>query len=314
MAANNRQFLDIDGRRVGVSNLDKPMYPSGFTKGQVIDYYVRVSDYLLPHIHNRPITMNRFPDGTTGLHFYAKDAPKGTPDWVQKAAVPRRAGGADIHYVMLNDLSSLVWAANLANLEIHPFLAEASDIERPLAIVFDLDPGPGVDVLACIEVAFLLKDALSAHGLESLAKVSGSKGMQLYAPLNTKVTYAETQPFARGLAAKLEREHPDFVITEMAKAARDKKVFIDWSQNSDFKTTVSVYSLRAKHEKPYVSLPFAWDEFRRAAKKKDKASLFLEPESALRRLEKAGDLFEPMLKLKQKIAGGEKRVRRGGAA
>lgn len=300
--ARQQHYLDIEGRKVAVSNPDKPMYPSGFTKGQVIDYYIRAADYLLPHIHGRPITLNRFPDGINGAHFYEKEAPKFTPAWVERFAVPRRAGGKEIHYVLLNDLASLVWAANLANLEIHPFLAAAPDIERPLSVVFDLDPGPGTDVLTCVEVAFLLKAKLAERGLESFAKASGSKGLQMYVPLNTKVTYAESQPFARSLAQELEREQPRLIVSAMAKVERAGKVLIDWSQNSDFKTTISVYSLRAKHDQPFVSLPFSWTELHDAHEKRDPGRLFLQAEQAIARLKEVGDLFEPMLKLRQHLA------------
>jgi len=277
------------------------MYPSGFTKGQVIEYYVRIAPYLLPHIQQHPITLKRYPNGTAAPHFYEKDAPRFTPRWVETFAVPRRAGGTDIRYVLLNNLPALVWSANLANLEIHPFLARAPEIQRPRSVVFDLDPGDGVDVLACASVAFLLRDALRRRGLQSFAKVSGSKGMQVYAPLNTRITYEETQPFARELAEQLEQAHPELVVTRMPKALRPQKVFIDWSQNSDFKTTVAVYSLRAKREQPYVSLPFSWEELRRAVRKNDPAALHLDPTAALRRVEKVGDLFQPVLELRQSL-------------
>ncbi len=313
MAARQKYGLDIEGQTVSITNPDKAMFPSGFTKGQVIDYYVRISDYLLPHIRKHPITLKRYPNGTTAPHFYEKDAPRFKPQWVETFAVPRRTGGPPIRYVLLNDLAALVWSANLANLEIHPFLARAPEIQRPRAVVFDLDPGEGADVLSCIEVAFLLKDCLARHGLESFAKVSGSKGLQVYAPLNTKITYAETQPFARGLAEQLEREQPDLVISEMTKAVRSGKVFIDWSQNSDFKTTVAAYSLRAKRDRPYVSLPFTWEELRRALRKHEAGVLFLDPDAAVGRVKKMGDLFRPVLELKQRLPA-PKRTRKAGSA
>jgi bifunctional non-homologous end joining protein LigD len=300
MAARKKHEIDIDGRRVALTNLDKVLYPSGFTKGQVIDYYIRVADFLLPHIEGRPITLKRFPNGTQAAHFYEKTAPSYKPDWVRTFDVPRREGGV-IHYVVLDDLPSLVWAANAANLEIHPFLHRVPEIDRPTAVVFDLDPGNGADLLSCAKVAFLLQDALAGAKLESWVKVSGSKGMQLYAPLNTPVTYAETQPFAKRLAERLEAEHPDLVISAMAKAKRHNKVFIDWSQNSDFKTTVAVYSLRAKLDEPYVSMPVAWDELRRAMRRKNAALLHFPPDAALQRLVQLGDLFEPVLTRQQNL-------------
>ena len=297
-----KQEIKAGSRTLTVSNLEKPLYPaSGFTKGQVIDYYTRVSRHLLPHLKNRPVTMKRFPDGIHGKHFYEKDAPRFTPEWVQTFPVPRRGGGRDIRYILINDLPTLVWCANLASLEIHPFLHRAPHIERPTYVVFDLDPGEGADILNCVDVAFLLKGLLDNLKLESFPKVSGSKGLQVYVPFNTSVTYEKTRPFAQTVAMYLEREHPDRVISEMAKVARTRKVFIDWSQNSDFKTTVSVYSLRAKREEPFVSMPVTWEELARVQKRRDSESLYWEAEGALERLEKIGDLFAPVLKLKQKL-------------
>jgi bifunctional non-homologous end joining protein LigD len=240
MPARKQHELSVDGRTVPVTNLDKALFPSGFTKGQAIDYYTRVSDHLLPHLRGRPVTLKRYPNGVRSKPFYQKNAPQGTPEWVRTFDVPRREGGV-IHYVLLDDLPALVWSANLANLEIHPFLHRAPEIDRPTAVVFDLDPGEGTDLLTCAEVAFLLKGALGESGLEAWPKVSGSKGMQVYAPLNTPVTYGETGPFAHSLAERLEASHPDLVISNMARARRHEKVFIDWSQNSDFKTTSAVY-------------------------------------------------------------------------
>jgi bifunctional non-homologous end joining protein LigD len=297
-----KQTLNVNGREVPVSNLDKVLYPaSGFTKGQVIDYYIRASPYLLPHLKNRPVTMKRYPNGIEGAHFYEKDAPSFTPDWVQTFPVPRRAGGSNIDYVLINDLPTLVWAANLANLELHPFLHRVPEIERPTMIAFDLDPGEGTNVLTCAEVAFLLKENLDRMKLKSFAKVSGSKGIQVYVPLNTPVTYAVTQPFARTLAEHLAQQRPKLVVAEMAKRLRKGKVFIDWSQNSDFKTTVGVYSLRAKRDRPFVSAPVTWEELGEAAESRNPSRLNFESDRALERFEALGDLFAPVLKLKQRI-------------
>jgi bifunctional non-homologous end joining protein LigD len=297
-----KQELKVGARTLAVSNLDKVLFPGdGFTKGQVIDYYIRISKYLLPHLRNRPVTMKRYPDGVNGKFFYEKDAPRYTPDWVPRFPVPRREGGPDIQYILINNLPALVWCANLANLELHPFLHRAPHIERPGTVVFDLDPGDGVNILGCVEVAFLLKDLLARLGLESFAKTSGSKGMQVYAPLNMAVDYARTQPFARAVAEYLAREHPKRIVAEMAKSARPGKVFIDWSQNSDFKTTAGVYSLRAKRPYPLVSMPAAWDELARARRAGDAEALEWRPAAALQRVEELGDLFAPVLKLKQKL-------------
>jgi len=300
-AARGSQVLQIEGRDVSVSNLDKPLYPSGFTKGQVIDYYIRVSDCLLPHLAGRPITLKRYPDGVESAYFYEKDAPAFTPEWVHIAPVPRRKGGPDIRYVVVDDLPSLVWCANAASIEIHPFLHRAPEIEKPSYVVFDLDPGEGADVLTCAEVALLARKKLKSAGLESLAKVSGSKGIQVYVPLNSGVTYDVTRPYAKRFAEELEHEHPSLVVSAMAKALRPGKVLVDWSQNADFKTTVGVYSLRAKRDRPYVSMPVEWRELSAALKAKNAARLNLEPETALKRLKKVSDLFAPVLSMKQKI-------------
>jgi bifunctional non-homologous end joining protein LigD len=302
MATSSKsQVVEVAGRKVPVSNLDKVLYPSGFTKGQVIDYYIRVSDYLLPHLASRPVTLKRYPNGVSEPHFYEKNAPAFTPEWVRTFPVPRRKGGAEIRYIVIDDLPSLVWCANTASLELHPFLHRVPAIRRPTSMLFDLDPGEGADILGCAEVAFLLKDKLAAEGLRSFAKVSGSKGIQMYVPLNTAVTYSQTRPYAHSLAEELEGEHPTQLVSAMAKAERTNKVFIDWSQNSDFKTTVAVYSLRAKGDTPYVSLPVTWEELGTALKRHDRESLFFEPEAALQRLAKTGDLFELLLKLEQEL-------------
>ena len=293
-----KQELDVAGRKVLVSNLDKVLYPAaGFTKGQVIDYYVRVSAFLLPHLKDRPVTLVRYPDGITGQFFYEKNAPKFTPDWITTVPVPRRTGGRDIRYIVINDLPTLVWCANLAGLEIHPFLHKAAHIDRPTSIVFDLDPGEGTDILDCAEIAFLVKDLLEKWKLKSYPKVSGSKGLQVYVPLNTELTYEVTRRFANAIAELLAHENPKKVLPKMTKLARKGKVFIDWSQNSDFKTTIGVYSLRAKRDPPFVSMPVTWDELKGAKQ----AALQFQPDAALERLQKTGDLFAPVLKLKQKI-------------
>jgi len=287
---------------VPVSNLDKILFQeSGFTKAQVIDYYIQVSPFLLPHLKNRPVTLKRYPDGTHGESFYEKDAPAFTPAWVETFPVPRRAGGADIRYILINDLSTLVWCANVASLELHPFLHCVPEIQHPTYIVFDLDPGPGTDVLTCAEVAFLVRDLLSRLNLLSFPKVSGSKGIQLYVPLHSRADYAVTQPFAQAIAELLAKGHPKLIVAEMAKSERTKKVFIDWSQNVDFKTTVGVYSLRAKRDRPFVSLPVRWEELDSALRKRDADALYFEVEAALKRLGDVGDLFAPVLSLKQSV-------------
>jgi bifunctional non-homologous end joining protein LigD len=297
------QRLTVEGREIAVSNLDKVLFADGHhTKGDVIDYYIRIAKYLLPHLHNRPVTLKRFPDGAQGPFFYEKDAPSFTPDWVQTFPVPRRTAAGDIRYILINDLATLVWLANLANLEIHPFLHQVPHLDRPTSVVFDLDPGEGADILNCAQVAFLMRDLFAQFALKSVVKVSGSKGLQLYVPLNSSgVTYAATEPFAKSVAMLLEERHPDLVVSEMAKPRRRKKVFVDWSQNSDFKTTVGVYSLRAKTAVPYVSLPVEWDELQAAMDSGDAKKLYFTPGVALERVAKMGDLFKSVLKLKQKL-------------
>ncbi|HZR04417.1 MAG TPA: non-homologous end-joining DNA ligase [Candidatus Udaeobacter sp.] len=288
--------------RIAISNPDKILYPAAkFTKADVVDYYERVARYLLPHFRNRPVTLKRYPDGIHGEAFYEKDAPAFTPDWVKTFPVPRHDGGPDINYILIDDLRTLTWVANIAALELHPFLHRVPRIDRPTSVVFDLDPGEGANVLDCAAVAFRLRDVLAKLRLKSFAKLSGSKGIQVYVPLNTNVAYEQTQPFARAVAELLEQKHPDKIVADMAKNLRAKKVFIDWSQNADHKTTVGVYSLRAKRHRPYVSMPVTWDELATVLKRSEPTLLDFQAHDALRRLKRTGDLFAPLLKLKQKL-------------
>jgi bifunctional non-homologous end joining protein LigD len=245
--------------------------------------------------------MRRFPDGVHGKAFYEKDAPKYTPSWIHTTEVPRQAGGKPIRYVCIDDIPTLVWCANMASLELHPFLHRAGNLDQPDAIVFDLDPGEGTTLVTCAEIGFSLNALLKANGLECFAKVSGSKGLQVYVPLNTKTTYERTRSFAQSVAVALERQHPKQVVSEMAKNLRHGKIFIDWSQNSDFKTTIGVYSLRAKGEQPYVSAPVTWDELADMRHRGDPTALCFLPDAALKRAETKGDLFSPLLELKQAL-------------
>jgi bifunctional non-homologous end joining protein LigD len=292
----------VGNKEVALSNLDKVLFPENvFTKGQVVDFYKRIAPCILPHLRNRPITLKRFPNGVTAEHFYEKNAPSFAPAWIKTFPIRRSSGQSVINYILINDLPSLVWSANMANLEIHPFLARVPKIDVPTMVVFDLDPGEGSTILRSAEVAFLLKDVLDQLGLESLIKVSGSKGIHVHVPLNTKVTYEMTQAFAQSIAQYLATEHPKLIVSEMAKSKRKGKVFIDWSQNSEHKSTVSVYSLRAKAKKPFVAVPIGWDELKDALNEKDARSLLFEPEAALERLDQVGDLFATALRLKQKL-------------
>jgi len=298
--ATTKSQLEINGLKVDVSNLDKVFYPkTGFTKGQVIDYYINVSPVLLPHLKNRPISLKRYPNGVEGFFFYEKQCPPHRPDWVKTANVARK-DGSEINYCVMNDLPALVWAANLADLELHTFLHCAPAIETPTALAFDLDPGPPADIILCGQVGLWLKEMFVKLKLESFPKTSGSKGLQVYVPLNTAVTYEKTKAFAHAVAETLESKFPEVVVSKMQKTLRNGKVLVDWSQNDAHKTTVCVYSLRAK-EHPTVSTPVTWDEVETAVRKKSAKILTFEAGEVLKRVKKHGDLFAPVLKLKQKL-------------
>ncbi|MBA3882579.1 MAG: hypothetical protein H0X73_07645, partial [Chthoniobacterales bacterium] len=297
-----KQQIEVGGRELTVSNLDKIFFPeTGFTKGEVIGFYTAVADVILPHLRDRPLTLKRYPEGVTGEHFYEKNAPKHKPEWVETFGVPRSEGGGDINYVLCNDPATLIWATNLADIEKHVLLSRAPDLHQPTSIVFDLDPGEPADVLDCAEIALELKKLLEKWDLTSFVKVSGSKGLHLSVPLNRGLTYEVTQPFAKTVAELLARQLPGRVVSEMAKSIRGGKVLIDWSQNSDFKTTVCVYSMRAKGAEPFISVPVAWDELKRAVKRKDQKALSFTPSAAVKRIAKLGDLFAPVLTLRQRL-------------
>src|ERR1700693_5088160 len=295
-----KQSLDVNGTKVDVTNLDKIFYPKArFTKGNVIDYYVRISSVLLPHLKDRPITLKRYPDGVEGFFFYEKKCPDHRPKWVKTTKVAKSEGG-QINYCVINDLPSLVWAANLADLELHTFLHKAPSIRRPTAIAFDLDPGPPADIVLCCQVGLWLKDLFDALQLDSFAKTSGSKGLQVYVPINGAVTYEKTKAFSHAIAELLESQFPDTVVSNMQKSRRPGKVLVDWSQNDDHKTTVSVYSLRAK-DFPTVSTPVTWEEVETAVRRPKAADLSFASGDVLKRVEKMGDIFAPVLSLKQKL-------------
>lgn len=298
MATGGR--VRVGTRTLAVSNLDKVLYPeSGFRKADVIDYYVRVAPVLLPHLEDRPLTLKRYPNGVNEDFFYEKQCPGHRPDWLQTVVV-RMGTKKTIRFCLVNTVEALVWVANLADLELHPSLAKADRIDQPTAVAFDLDPGEGVDVIDCARVAIWLRNSLAHLGLESFPKTSGSKGIQVYVPLNTPASYDQTKPFAHALAQILAREHPGEIVSKMSKDLRRGKVFIDWSQNDEHKTTVAVYSLRAK-ERPTVSTPVRWEELEAALKKNRPELLVFEPGEVLDRVEKHDDLFEPVLRLKQKL-------------
>jgi bifunctional non-homologous end joining protein LigD len=299
--ASKSSMVEIEGKRLKLSNLGKVLYPAaGFTKAQVIDYYVRVAPVLLPHLANRQLTMKRYPEGVNGLFFYEKNCPKHRPDWVNTAPVWSEGNQRWQDYCVISDLATLVWAANLADLELHTSLSNAEDVGRPTMLVFDLDPGAPADIVQCSQVGLRVRTAFEQLGMQSFAKTSGSKGLQVYIPLNTPVTYDQTKEFAHELARLLERETPAEVVSLMKKDLRIGKIFVDWSQNDDHKTTICVYSLRAK-EHPTASTPVTWQEVERCAKKKDASLLVFQCGAVLERADKLGDLFEPVLTLKQKL-------------
>jgi bifunctional non-homologous end joining protein LigD len=294
--------LNIEGREVPVTNLQKVLYPAiGFTKGDLIHYYITVAPVLLPHLQDRALTMKRYPEGVRGFFFYEKNCPAHRPAWVKTADVFSKRRGAPMPYCLANNLPSLVWMANLADLELHVSLARAKRQERPTAMVFDLDPGEGADILHCARVGLSVRDKLRQIGLESWAKTSGSKGLQVYAPLNTPgVDFDRTKAASRLIAEAVAKERPRDVVTNMRKELRRGKVLIDWSQNDEHKTTVCVYSLRAT-EQPSVSTPLTWKEIEARLKRGKREAFFFSPDALLARVEKLGDLFEPVLTMKQKL-------------
>jgi bifunctional non-homologous end joining protein LigD len=290
----------VDGRELKLSNLDKVLYPkTGFTKGDLIDYYVHVAPALLPHLHGRPLTLKRYPDGVDGEHFYEKRCPSHRPDWVATAAIWSDRHQIEVDYCLVNDLATLVWAANLADIELHTSLSLAEDMQHPTFMVFDLDPGEPADIVDCCQVGVWIRGMLSQLGLECFAKVSGSKGLQVYVPLGSDATYEDTKPFARAVAETLEKQFPDRVVSRMAKKLRPGKVLVDWSQNDDYKTTACVYSLRAK-ERPTASAPVRWEEVE-AGLEADRDALVFDHERMMQRVDEEGDLFAPVLALRQEL-------------
>jgi len=285
----------VAGRTLKLSNLDKVLWPeAGFTKGELIDYYARIAPVMLPHLSGRPITLRRFPNGVDAASFFEKNCPSHRPDWLPTIAM------GDIGYCRFDEPAALVWAANLAAIELHPSLARADDLQRPTAVVFDLDPGPGADVLSCGRVALWLREALDMLGLKSWVKTSGSKGLQQYVPLAGTQTYEATRAFSLALAQVIERQHPEAVVTTQDKAVRPNKVLIDWSQNASFKTTVAVYSTRAR-PRPTVSAPVSWEELDAALEAADPALLVFEAADVLARVEGQGDLMAPVLQGEQEV-------------
>jgi bifunctional non-homologous end joining protein LigD len=293
--------VKVDGRALRLTNLEKVFWPQGgCTKGQMIDYYTRIAPHLLPHLQGRPLTLKRYPNGIDGQMFYEKNCPKHRPDWMQTAKVWSRGNDRYMYYCVVDDLASLVWVAQLGTVEWHTSLSTKPDLEHPRTLVFDLDPGPPATIVECCRVAGFLHRWLDDHGLQGFCKTSGSKGLQLYVPLNREDGYDMTKKISHDLATKLEREHPKEVVSRQTKDLRGGKVLIDWSQNDPNKTTVSVYSLRAR-DRPTVSTPVSWDEVDDCAASGDPNCLVFDSAAVLERVEKQGDLFAPVLKLRQEL-------------
>lgn len=296
--------VEVDGRQLTLSNLEKVLYPdAGFTKGEVIDYYTRIAPVLLPHVRDRALTFKRYPDGVEGQYFFAKNAPSHTPEWVRTVTLPSPGSTKNrdtINYPVMCDLPTLVWAANLAAIELHvPMwrVTKTGKPKHPDMMVFDLDPGPPATIVECCEVARHVRTLLADDGLTAYPKTSGSKGLQLYVPLDEKTPWEDVHSYARKLAQQLEKDHPKLVVWNMKKELRTGKVLVDWSQNNAAKTTVAVYSLRARPT-PTVSTPVTWDEVEAC---KSPEELRFTSADVLKRVEEQGDLFAPTLDRNQRL-------------
>lgn len=297
----SRSIVEIGGRRLPLTNLEKDLYPPyGFTKAHVLDYYRRIAPVILSHLKDRPLTLKRYPDGVEKDYFFEKRCPGHRPAWLKTADLVRD-GGERMTVCLVNDLETLIWVENLASLELHVPLAKAVSPKTPDSIVFDLDPGEGANVLDCARVALILRGLLLEWRLAGFVKTSGRKGLHLYVPLNRKeATFDETKRFSKAVAVVLEKNYPDLVTSRMAKEFRKGRVFINWSQNDASKTMVSVYSLRAG-EKPVVSFPLSWRELENASERGDPDKLRVLHSEAVRRAEKSGDLFRQVLTKKQRL-------------
>lgn len=296
--------VEVDGKELRLTNLDKVLYPeTGFTKGEMVDYYARVAPAIVPHLSGRAVTLRRFPEGVDDLDaaFFEKRCPKHRPKWVKTAKVQAGPRAGTIEFCVCDSLPTLIWMAQLAAIELHPSLSKSRAPKRPTVLAFDLDPGPPADIVDCSRVALQLRDLLAQLDLESFVKTSGSKGMQLYVPLNTKTSYDETRPFAQAIAQIVAKQNPDDVLAKMGKKTdRSGKVLIDWYQNNERKTTIAVYSLRAR-DHPTVSTPVTWDEVEKAADSGKGDHLVFETTDVLKRLDDQGDLFAPVLELEQQL-------------
>ena len=302
MAVKSAGTTEVGGRQLKIGRLDRVVFPrAGVTKGELLYYYVRVGDTILAHLRERQLHMHRYPEGVDGPRFWQKGCPEHRPAWMPVAPVWSEAKGATIDFCVVNELASLLWAVNIGSIELHTSLHTRDAMDRPTALAFDLDPGEGVDVLGCGEVALRLHALLDAVGLCGLVKTSGSKGLQVYVPLNANVTYAQTTPGAKAIAQTLEAETPDRVISRMARAERHGRVLVDWGQNTEHKSMVCAYSVRAK-ERPTVSTPVTWEEVAAAVESGDAAALRFEMGEVLERIERHGDLFAPVLSVEQDLS------------
>jgi bifunctional non-homologous end joining protein LigD len=300
--ATSRQ-VEVDGRELKLTNLDKVLYPeAGFTKGEVVDYYAKVAPAIVPHLKGRAVTLRRFPEGVDDLDaaFFEKRCPKHRPKWVKTARVEAGPHAGKIDFCVCDSRPTLIWMAQLAAIELHPSLSLSRAPKRPTVLAFDLDPGPPADIVDCCQVALRLREMFGHFGVESFPKTSGSKGLQVYIPLNGKASYEVTKPFANAIAQLLEKQTPDKVVSKMKKVERKGKVFVDWSQNHQRKTTIAVYSLRAR-DRPTASTPVTWEEVEAVAGTGDGTSLVFEASEVLERIEQYGDLFAPVLELEQEL-------------
>src|SRR4051794_6021636 len=299
-----RTEVDVGGRRLAIAHLDRVVFPgTGTTKGEVLDYYVRVADAMLAHLRDRLLHMHRYPEGVEGPRFWQKGCPEHRPDWIPTAPVWSRDKGQAIDYCVVQELAALLWAVNIGSIELHTSLHRRDDLHRPTAIAFDLDPGPGAGLLECAEVALRVRALLGELGLQSYAKTSGGKGLQVYVPLDGGATYAETKPVARTVAEVLEAQTPERVVSRMARSLRAGKVLIDWSQNTEHKSMVCAYSVRAK-ERPTVSTPLTWAEVEAAVDRGATSALVFEMGAVPERVAEHGDLFAPVLAQRQALRFG----------
>jgi bifunctional non-homologous end joining protein LigD len=295
--------VEVEGRELKLTNLDKVLYPeAGFTKGEVVDYYAKIAPAIIPHLSGRAVTLRRFPEGVEDLDaaFFEKRCPKHRPKWVKTARVEAGPHAGKIDFCVCDSLPTLIWMAQLAAIELHPSLSLSRAPKRPTVLAFDLDPGPPADIVECCRVALRLREMFGHFGVRSFPKTSGSKGLQVYIPLNSGVGYETTKPFAKAIAQLLEKQTPDRVVSKMKKVEREGKVFVDWSQNHQRKTTIAVYSLRAR-ERPTASTPVGWDEVEAVAESGEGSALAFEASAVIERVERHGDLFAPVLELEQEL-------------